>query len=89
MSVSTINNTAAQLYSQQKPAPATLQQQNNQAATVPVPASDAVQISEQARALFASTIPGNGAGIEPPKTASASTAVYSTLGNGAGIEPPK
>lgn len=85
MAISNINNNTAQLYTQEKPAAATLKQQNNQnAATAPTPATDSVQISERAQALLAKETSksafGNGEGIEPPKTVS---------GNGEGIEPPK
>lgn len=84
MSVSTINNNMAQLYTQQKPATATLQQQKDQAIATTPAAADSVKISEQARVLLqqeqAVTTLGNGEGIEPPKT---------VAGNGEGIEPPK
>ncbi|MDP2715375.1 hypothetical protein [Rheinheimera sp.] len=85
MSITNINNNTAQLYTQEKPATASLKQQSNQAAaTAAAPTTDSVQISERAKALLAKETAvatfGNGEGIEPPKTIS---------GNGEGIEPPK
>lgn len=88
MSVSTINNNIAQLYTQEKPATAITAAQTKQAATTaPVSAGDVVQISEQAKALLQQekevSLMGNGGGIIPP-----GKAPIQTQGNGGGIIPP-
>ncbi|GAB2933313.1 hypothetical protein GCM10027181_35550 [Rheinheimera gaetbuli] len=83
MSVGTINNNTAQLYTQERPVTASLKQQNNQAATAPVPAGDSVQISERARALLQQE------NLSEADATSLSSTQAETPGNGAGIEPPK
>ena len=90
MAISNINNNTAQLYTQEKPAAATLKQQNNQAAaTAPTPATDSVQISERAQALLAREKFGNGGGIIPPGNSPERTGgEIRTQGNGGGIIPP-
>lgn len=94
MTVNNINSSTAQLqlYTNEKAgAVNTSAASADKSATALTAQQDSVQISEQARALSLNSIPGNGGGIEPPKTSSASgaAALYTTLGNGGGIEPPK
>lgn len=85
MSVGTINNNTAQLYTQEKPVTASLKQQDAQSSTTAMTAvTDSVQISEQAKALLAREALSNGGGIIPP-----GNAPVQTQGNGEGIEPPK